>query len=150
VKYGGREVSDSGFEIEGDASLEITVSSQGAAQLSGAVLDRTGQPAPYAMVMVLPSDGGPIESAKDVMADEKGNFAFPALRPGTYKALAWEVRYNPFGLETADPQLPLLFERSARTVALGAGVPRSVGLTLNTIEDVSQARAVDRTPPKNP
>lgn len=150
VKYGGREVPESGFEIEGDAALEITLSSQGAAQLSGFVLDKTGLPAPYAKVMVLPSDGGPIESAKDVMADEKGNFFFPALRPGTYKALAWEVRYNPFGLETADPQLPLLFERNAGIVALAAGVPRSVGLTLNTIEDVSQARAADRTPPKNP
>jgi hypothetical protein len=150
VKYGGREVPESGFEIEGEASLEITLSSLGAAQFSGAVLDRTGQPAPYAMVMVLPSDGGPMESAKDVMADEKGNFVFPALRPGTYKALAWEVRYNPFGLESADPILPTLFEANARIVTLSAAAPQSVGLTLNTIEDVSQARAVDRTPPKTP
>jgi hypothetical protein len=150
VKYGGREVPESGFEIDGDASLEITLSSQGAAQLSGSVLDKMGRPAPYAAVMVLPSDGGPAESAKDMTADEKGNFVFPALRPGTYKALAWEVRYNPFGLETADPILPMLFETNARTVTLSAGPPRSVGLTLNTLEDVNRARAATRTPPKNP
>jgi hypothetical protein len=150
VKYDGREVPESGFEFDGNASLEITLSSQGAAQLSGSVLATTGQPAPYAMVMVLPSDGGPAESAKDVMADEKGNFVFPALRPGTYKALAWEVRYNPFGVELADPILPTLFESNARIVTLSAAAPRSVGLTLNTLEDVNRARAVTRTPPKKP
>jgi hypothetical protein len=150
VKYGGREVPASGFEFDGDASLEITLSSQGAAQLSGSVLDKVGQPAPYAMVMVLPSDGGPAESAKDVMADEKGNFVFPALRPGTYKALAWEVRYNPFGVELADPILPTLFESNARIVTLSAAALQSVGLTLNTLEDVNRARAVTPTPPKKP
>jgi hypothetical protein len=150
VKYDGREVPESGFEISGDASLEITLSSQGAAQLSGSVFAGTGQPAPYAMVMLLPSDGGPAESAKDVMADEKGNFVFPALRPGTYKALAWDVRYNPFGVELADPVLPTLFDANARTVTLIPGVPRSLGLTLNTMKDVAGARAETRTPPKNP
>jgi hypothetical protein len=150
VKYGGREVPESGFEFDGDAPLEITLSSQGAALLSGSVLDKMGQPAPYATVMVLPSDGAPAESAKDVMADEKGNFVFPALRPGTYKALAWEVRYNPFGVEVADPILPTLFEANARIVTLSAAAPQSVSLTLNTMEDVGRARAATPTPPKQP
>jgi hypothetical protein len=151
VKYGGRETPDGGFEIDGDAALEITISSQGAAQLSGSVLDKTGQPAPYAMVTAIPADSGPAESAKDVMADAKGNFVFPALRPGTYKALAWEVRYNPFGLEAADPGLPLLFDSNSRTVALSPGAPQSLALTLNTQEDVNRARSAARmTPPNNP
>ena len=151
VKYAGRETPDSGFEIDGDATLEITLSSQGAAQLSGSVLDRTGRPAAYAMVTAIPSDDGPAESAKDVMADEKGNFVFPALRPGTYRTLAWEVRYNPLGLEAADPGLPLLFGSNARTVTLNPGAPGSVALTLNTQEDVNNARSAARmTPPNNP
>jgi hypothetical protein len=100
--------------------------------------------------MVLPSDGGPAESAKDVVADEKGNFVFPALRPGTYKALAWEAHYNPFGVEMADPILPTLFEANARTVTLIAAAPQSVGLTLNTLDDVNRARAATPTPPKKP
>ena len=150
VKYAGRETPASGFEIDGDASLEITLSSQGAAQLTGSVLDKSGSPAPYAMVMVLPAAGGPAESAKDVMTDEKGNFVFPALRPGTYKALAWEARYNPLGIEMADPMLALLFDTNARTVTVNAGTQGSVGLTLNTQDDVNRARVATRmTPPKN-
>lgn len=151
VKYNGRETPDSGFEIDGDATLEITLSSQGAAQLSGSILDKSGRPAAYAMVTAIPSDDGPAESAKEVMADEKGNFVFPALRPGAYRTLAWEVPYNPLGLEAADPGLPLLFGSNARTVTLTAGAPGSVALTLNTIEDVNSARSAARmTPPNNP
>jgi hypothetical protein len=151
VKYGGREVPATGFAFDADSSLEITLSGQGGAQLTGSVLDKSGAPAPYAMVMALPSDDGPAESARDVMADEKGNYVFPALRPGTYKVLAWEFRYNPFGVESADPGLPPLFATNTRTVTLGGGAPASQGLTLNTQDDVNRARAAARmTPPKNP
>jgi hypothetical protein len=151
VKYGGREAPAAGFEWTPDASLEIILSSQGAAQFSGSVLDKSGRPAPYPMITVIPADGGPAESAKDVMGDENGNFTFAALRPGTYKALAWEDRFNPLGLESADPMLPLLFETNARTVTLAPGAPQTARLSLNTQEDVDRARAAARmTPPKNP
>jgi hypothetical protein len=149
VKYGGKEVPETGLEWDAGASLEIALSSQGAAQLGGSVLDKTGKPAPYPMISVIPADGGPAESAKDVMGDKDGNFIFPALRPGAYKALAWEVRYNPLGLEAADPMLPLIFDANARAVSVAPGAPQSVRLTLNTIEDVNRARAASRmTPPK--
>ncbi len=151
VQYAGREAPASGFELDGNGAIEITLSSQGAGQIAGTVLDKSGSPVPYARVTVLPAAGGPAESASDVMTDDKGAFTFPALRPGTYKALAWQTRYNPFGLEAADPGLPLLFETSARTVTLNPGAPVSVALTLNTEEDVNRARAAARmTPPKNP
>jgi hypothetical protein len=151
VKYDGREVPSSGFEIAGDAAIEITLARQGAARLAGSVLDKSGNPAPYAMVMALPADDGPAESARDLMADEKGNFTFSALRPGAYKVLAWEVRYNAYGVVSADPALPMLFETNARTVTLSAGAPSSVSLTLNTQEDVNRARAAaGLTPPNTP
>jgi hypothetical protein len=151
VKYGGQEVQATGFAFDPSSSLEITISAQGAAQLNGTVLDKSGSPAPYAMVMAIPSDDGAAESARDVMADEKGNYTFSALRPGSYKVLAWEYRYNPFGVESADPALPTLFAANARTVAVSAGAPATLGLTLNTQEDVNRARAAARmTPPNHP
>jgi hypothetical protein len=151
VKYGGKEAPTGGFEIDGDATLEVTLSSQGAAQLRGSVVDKAGKPVPYAGVMALPADGGPAESARDVMADEKGNFVFPALRPGAYRTLAWEVRYDPLGVESADPMLPVIFDDNARSVTLGPGQPVSIALTINTQEDVNRARAAaSNTPPKKP
>lgn len=151
VKYAGREVPASGFEIDGDASLEIALSSNGAARLNGSVLDKDGKPAAYAMVMALPIEDTPAESARDARADEKGIFSFPALRPGTYKVLAWESRCNPFGVEAADPMLPMLFEANARVVTLRPGTPASMALTLNTDEEVDRTRAAwQMTPPKKP
>jgi hypothetical protein len=151
VKYGGREVPATGFLFDADSSLEVTLSSQGSAQLTGTVFDKSGAPAAYAMVMALPTGDGAAESAKDVMADEKGNYVFPAMRPGTYKVLAWEDRYNPIGVESADPGLPAIFAANARPVSLSAGAAASVTLPLNTEEDVYRARAAARmTPPKNP
>ena len=61
----------------------------------------------------MPMDGPP-EAAKDLMTDDEGNFAFSALRPGTYKAVAWECRMDPLAIATA----ALVFERTARTVTV--------------------------------
>jgi hypothetical protein len=151
VTYGGKQAPRVGFEPAPDATLEILVSAEGAAQFSGSVVTKDGRPAPYARITALPADGGPAESADDITADEEGNFTFPALRPGIYKALAWQTRLHPLGLEAADPMLPLLFDANARTVTLTPGAPQSVKLTLNTLEDIDRARAAARmTPPKNP
>jgi hypothetical protein len=151
VQYAGRPTAANGFEMDGQGTLEITLGRQGAAQLRGTVLDGEGKAAPFAMVVALPADGGPAESARDVMADAQGNFVFPALRPGTYKALAWEVRYHPLDLEAADPGLPMLVDQNARTVMVSAGAPATVSLTINRQADVNRARAAaGMTPPKDP
>jgi hypothetical protein len=87
------------------------------------------------MVLLLPVDGPP-ESAKDVMADDQGNFAVSALRPGTYQAVAWECRMDPLAIATA----ALVFERTARTVTVSADGPGSVVLMVNTMADLHRAR----------
>ncbi len=121
--------------VRWDGGLEIVLSASGAAELRGSVVNRQGRPAAHAMVLLLPVDGPP-ESAKDVMADDQGNFAVSALRPGTYQAVAWECRMDPLAIATA----ALVFERTARTVTVSADGPGSVVLMVNTMADLHRAR----------
>jgi hypothetical protein len=87
VRYGGREVPESGIDFSGDGELELVVSAS-AASLDGVAADRQGRPAGGATVMLEPADGsGRILSGK---ADALGAFHFGGLRSGAYRVYAWE------------------------------------------------------------
>jgi hypothetical protein len=139
VRYGGQEVAATGFQPVDGASLEITVSTLGAAQLTGSVADAGGRPVRYPLVTLMPSDGGPAASAKDVMGDADGKFVFPALRPGEYRAAAWEE-----GLDVAqlggDPRILKLYRERGKVVTVQPGPPPAVALTLIGAGEVDQAR----------
>jgi hypothetical protein len=140
VRYGGQEVSAAGFlPVEG-ASLEITVSMLGAAQLTGSVADSAGRPARYPWVTLMPSDGGPASSAKSVVGDADGKFVFPALRPGEYSAAAWEENLSVVQMG-GDPRLLKLYRERGKTVTLQPGPPPAVALTLIGAGEVDQTRS---------
>jgi hypothetical protein len=84
MRYGGRDVSETGIDFSGDGELEIAVSAS-AASLDGVAVDPQGRPAAGTTVMLAPADGK-ILSGK---ADARGAFHFGGLRPGAYRVSAW-------------------------------------------------------------
>ena len=140
VRYGGQEVAATGFQPVDGASLEVTVSTVGAAELTGSVTDAAGQPVSYPLVTLMPSDGGPAASAQGVVGGADGKFVFPALRPGEYRAAAWKEDFDAFQLQ-ADPRLLKLYGARGKVVTVAPGTPAAVALTLISAAEVAQAES---------
>jgi hypothetical protein len=87
IRYGGKEVADSGLSMDGTGSLEITLAASNAT-LRGSVVDAAGKAPPRAYVTAL-RKGSPPSSYRQAFATT-GSFAFPNLPPGTYDVFAWE------------------------------------------------------------
>jgi hypothetical protein len=140
IRYGGQEVAATGFQPVAGASLEFTVSTLGAAQLTGSVVDAAGQPVSYPLVTLMPSDGGPVASARDVVGGADGKFVFRALRPGEYRAAAWKEDFNVYQLE-GEPRLLKLYGARGKVVTVQPGTPPAVALTLINATEIQQARS---------
>jgi hypothetical protein len=140
VKYGGQEVTAEGFQPVEGTSLELTVSTLGAAQLTGSVADAAGRSARYPWVTLIPSDGGPASSAKSVIGDANGKFVFTALRPGEYNAAAWEENLDAVRLG-GDRRLLKLYRARGKAVTVQPGTPPAVALTVISVGEVQQARS---------
>jgi hypothetical protein len=141
IRYGGKEVAATGFQAQPDAALEITVSARGGARLRGSVVDSAGHPVKYPTVTVAPSSGNPAASTTMLVGDANGRFTFRALRPGLYKAAAWEEFLSLPLIEAGDSRLLKVFAARARTVRLARGTPRAIRLKPITTEEASRARA---------
>jgi hypothetical protein len=140
VRYGGREVAATGFVPAPGASLEIIVSASRAAQLTGSVKDGASRPVPYPLATLIPSDGGPVVSARSVAGDADGNFVFPALRPGKYLAAAWDRIVDIYQLPW-DSRTHKLYREKGTEVTVRAGKPPVVVLKLITAAEVARARS---------
>ena len=91
VIFGGREVTDSGFALNGDAYLDMVVSAKGAT-IEGNVVDSKGQPVAYGTVAVVPDveHRARPDSYQRETTDEHGHFIARGLNPGSYVVLAFE------------------------------------------------------------
>jgi hypothetical protein len=91
VLQGGKDVADSGFAVNGDASLDVVVSAKGAT-IEGNVVDSKGAPAAYSMLAVVPSSGERArpDSYQQASTDERGHFVVQGMNPGSYVVLAFE------------------------------------------------------------
>jgi uncharacterized GH25 family protein len=87
VKLAGQQININAFEIRGSSELEIVLSTT-AGQITGSVTDDDGKPFPNASVTLIPAapESRPVKHT----ADDDGNFQFTNLRPGSYRAFAWE------------------------------------------------------------
>jgi hypothetical protein len=140
VRYGGRDVPENGFALVEGQSLEVTISSLNAAQLTGSVTDDAGHPVRYPLVTVMPSDGGPIAAAKSVMGGADGKFAFQALRPGAYLAAAWQETMSPPNLGR-DARILKLYRDKGKAVTVQPGPQPSLTINLIGAGEVDQARS---------
>jgi protocatechuate 3,4-dioxygenase beta subunit len=91
VIFGGRDVADSGFGLNGDVYLDVVVSAKGAT-IEGNVVDGKGQPVAYGTVAVVPNVAHRArpDSYQQELTDEHGYFIARGLNPGRYVVLAFE------------------------------------------------------------
>ena len=91
VNFGGRDVADSGFELNGDLYLDVVVSAKGAT-IDGTVVDSHSQAVPYAVVVVVPNleHRARPDSYQQETTDEHGHFRARGLNAGSFVVLAFE------------------------------------------------------------
>jgi hypothetical protein len=91
VNFGGRDVADSGFSLNGDVYLDVVISAKGAT-IEGVVMDSKSQPAPYAAVAVVPNSEHRArpDAYQQATTDERGHFTVRGPSPGGYVVLAFE------------------------------------------------------------
>lgn len=85
VLQDGREVVDTGFQVNGEVVLDVVVSAKGGS-IEGTVVDDKGQGVAGATVVTLPSSGkmGRMDLYESDQADANGHFLLRGLKPGTY------------------------------------------------------------------
>jgi hypothetical protein len=108
--------------------IEIVLA-RGAAAVSGSVRRGNDQPAPGAIVTLVPEArfAHRPDFSRYLVADEKGEFRTADLRPGVYKIHAWE------SLERGahqDPDFMLPFDALGLTLSLQPNARESVQLGL--------------------
>ena len=87
IRYGGRDVPESGIEYTPGATLEITIGADGG-RIDGTTIGSDDQPHGGAVVALLPADGK--SSPKSIQTDAQGMFHLSAVPPGDYNLLAWD------------------------------------------------------------
>jgi protocatechuate 3,4-dioxygenase beta subunit len=118
VRYAGREVPEGAIDFSEDGELEILLSAS-AASLDGVAVDGQGRPAADATVMLASADvPGLVISGK---SGGGGNFHFGGLRPGAYRAYAWEG-----AAPDATPEALAPFQGQANTVRLAESAREKV------------------------
>jgi protocatechuate 3,4-dioxygenase beta subunit len=137
VQWDGKEVPATGLDSAFGGTLSIVVSAEGAARVEGTVQDSGGQPAPYALVTVFPLDGSAL-SALTGQAGAGGGFAFQAVRPGSYKLLAWESSGSALVMQSAGIAVLKPFDGKSATVTLEPGGREKTRLTPVSAEEKQQ------------
>jgi hypothetical protein len=99
---GGRDVNDSGINVNGGTvALDLVASTNGGI-VEGVVTDHQGQPVANAVVVAVPEPRmrGRMDRYRKTQSDQNGHFQLEGIRPGDYTVLAWESvdgeeYYNP-------------------------------------------------------
>jgi len=129
IRYGGRELPESGIDMSGGGLLEVTLSATAAA-VDGVVMDKDNKPVAGAVVALVPKDGSPVSGRS---ADENGIISFKGLKPGEYRLIAWEdVEPGAY----MDPDFLKPFEGKAKTVRLDASGHEAVQLKAIPVEEM--------------
>ncbi len=85
IQYGGKPVPASGIEYSTDATLEITIGSDGG-RVDGITRGNEDRPIEGGVVALIPADGTPLST----VSGPGGAFHFVAVPPGDYKLFAWD------------------------------------------------------------
>ena len=129
ARYGDADVLENGLDLRqgGAGSLDLTVAGP-AAQLIGVVHNDKGEPAPGAIVTLIPLDPKHrTDLSRTRTADQYGNVRIRGIVPGEYKVFAWEDIENG-AAEDEDFRRP--FDSRGTKVNLSTGNSDSVTLTM--------------------
>ncbi len=114
VRYGGKDVPDSGIEYTTGAALEITIGTDGA-RVDGNTLNQDDTPFEGAVVALIPADG---ESApRSAISGPRGAFHLTGVPPGEYKLMVWDDVARD---DLENPAFIKRFENQATPVKLSA------------------------------
>lgn len=127
IRYGGREVLDTGVEIDGEppGPLEFILDAPGAT-LEGTVRNAKGEPVQNALVLLLNQKQPPVV-VNSAVTDQIGIYSLRGIRPGEYQLVATENRTS--RTYQSEPALNDLRRRSV-TVSFIKGSRRIQELTL--------------------
>ncbi|HTW58453.1 MAG TPA: carboxypeptidase regulatory-like domain-containing protein [Terriglobales bacterium] len=111
VLAGGRDLNDSGINVNGGAiSLDLVVNANGAIA-DGIVVDAKGQPVANAIVVAAPEARlrSRVDRYRKTVSDQSGRFTLRGIPPGDYTLFAWdsvegEAYYNPEFLKSYEGQ----------------------------------------------
>ncbi len=111
VAGAGRDVNDSGINVNGGTiEVEVIASSNGGI-VDGVIVDSRNQPVPDAVVVAVPEARmrRRIDRYRKSISDQSGHFSLHGIRPGDYTLFAWqsvdgEAYYNPDFLKTYEGQ----------------------------------------------
>jgi hypothetical protein len=87
VRYGGKDVPDSGIEYTNGAALEIMIGTDGA-RVDGYTQNNDDTPFEGAVVALIPTDGK--GAPRSVISGPQGAFHLTGVPPGDYKLMAWD------------------------------------------------------------
>jgi 5-hydroxyisourate hydrolase-like protein (transthyretin family) len=128
ARFGPADVLNQPLLVAGaDSTTLDVVISPNVGALEGAVLDSTGQPAPGAQVVLIPSrNRHRTELFRPVTSDSSGRFTIPAVAPGEYLLAAWEaIEPNAF----FDPNLILQAEANGKPVRVAESSNQTLSIT---------------------
>lgn len=91
VRYGGREVRDSGFTVSANARsvLDLAIDGSGGV-VAGVVRGLKDEPIANGTVVLIPSNKSNPNLYRNTTTDQFGVFSIPGVQPGDYGVLAWK------------------------------------------------------------
>jgi hypothetical protein len=133
VRAGQTDILASGLDLTSGAapeSIDVVISPRGAAVTGTVQNEKTGNPAPGAMVVLIPQEKERREQqtyVKLINADQSGAFSLSGIAPGEYRLYAWEdVEPGAY----LDPDFLKPIESKGEPLTVGEGDQKTVQLKL--------------------
>jgi protocatechuate 3,4-dioxygenase beta subunit len=135
VAAGGRDVTDSGFNISGGTTQLDLVASANGAVAAGVAANQKEQPVADAVIVAVPEARfrSHPDRYRKAVTDQSGRFSLRGLPPGEYSLFAWE---SVEGEAYLDPEFLKSYEGQGKALHVSEGDRASMQLrTIPTAED---------------
>jgi hypothetical protein len=134
VTVGSRDMTESGFSINGGAAVIDLVASADGSVIDGVVLNAKGDPVANAVMVAAPEARlrARADRFRKTASDQSGRFTLHGITPGSYTLLAWE---SVEGEAYYDPEFLRNYEGQGRALRVGEGERKSVQLAVAPISE---------------
>jgi hypothetical protein len=124
---GGRDVNDSGINVNGGTVALDLVASTNGGLVEGVITDHQGQPVANAVVVAVPEARmrGRMNRYRKTQSDQNGHFQLQGLRAGDYTVLAWE---SVDGEEYYNPDFLKLYASQGTALRVSEGERKTLSL----------------------
>lgn len=124
---GGRDVNDSGINVNGGTVALDLVASTNGGMVEGTITDHQGQPVANAVVVAVPETRmrARMDRYRKTQSDQNGRFQLQGIRPGDYTVLAWE---SVDGEQYYNPDFLKAYAAQGTAIRLGEGERNTLSL----------------------